>query len=179
MPANLGKKAYGARIGLVLETDLAHDPIRICPGPSLPDFTADVRSQEEGLERFIPAWVEAGVSQASSSAQIVERQAALDAIRSDIKRLFQTEREIIKAHTLLETGYAITGEMAHRWQLVQRLQAEDQTGRLNRIVQSMATTFDVETLMELLAVELPGLGIQSCFVYPFTTRRGITRPGHA
>ena len=28
----------------------------------------------------------------------------------------------------------------------------------------MATTFDVETLMELLAVELPGLGIQSCFV---------------
>ena len=46
--------------GLALHsTDLAHDPIRICPGPLLADFTADVRSQEEGLQRFIPAWVEA------------------------------------------------------------------------------------------------------------------------
>jgi hypothetical protein len=64
----------------------------------------------------------------------------------------------------LENGYAVIGEMAHRQQLNQRLEAVNQTNRLNRIVQTMSTSYDLETLMKLLSVELPALGINSCFL---------------
>src|SRR5262249_21189664 len=60
--------------------------------------------------------------------------------------------------------YAVLGEMAHRRQLYQLLEAVEQTNRLNRIVQTMSITYDTDTLMRLLALELPGLGIESCFV---------------
>jgi signal transduction histidine kinase/AraC-like DNA-binding protein len=58
----------------------------------------------------------------------------------------------------------VVAETAHRRQLHERLEAVEQTNRLNRIVQTMATTYDIDTLMKLLAFELPGLGIQSCFL---------------
>ena len=70
----------------------------------------------------------------------------------------------LKRYSLLENGFALVGEMAHRRQLYQRLEAIEQTNRLNRIVQTMVTTYDIEMLMKLLAQELPGLGIQSCFL---------------
>ncbi len=126
-------------------------------------FIAEVQAREGNAEQFIAALGEA-LSHEPSGAQIIEWQDRLDAMRTQVKRLFQNEQETIKAHGLLENGYALVGEMAHRRQLSQRLEAEDQTGRLNRIVQGMATTYEVENLMELLAQELPGLGIQSCFL---------------
>jgi signal transduction histidine kinase/DNA-binding LacI/PurR family transcriptional regulator/AraC-like DNA-binding protein/CheY-like chemotaxis protein len=89
---------------------------------------------------------------------------ALDLLRAKVNLLFPEEREKLIAHELIENAYALVGELAHRKQLSQRLDAVDQTNRLNRIVQTMATSYDLEQLMKLLALELPGLGIQSCFL---------------
>ena len=104
------------------------------------------------------------LSQLPSGTEIIEWQEALNVIRRKIDHLFQSKDEIIKAHGLLENGYTVVGELAHRRQLYQRLEAVDQTSRLNRIVQTMSTTYDTETLMKLIALELPGLGIHNCFL---------------
>ena len=78
--------------------------------------------------------------------------------------MLASQDEIIKAYQRLGNGYILIGEMAHRKQLSEGLEAVNQTNRLNHIVQTMATTYDIDTLMKLLAQELPALGIQSCFL---------------
>jgi signal transduction histidine kinase/AraC-like DNA-binding protein/CheY-like chemotaxis protein len=129
----------------------------------LDNFLADVRSNDGVPSNFIQTLVEI-LSQIPSGTEIVEWQEMLHVIRSKLNLLFHSKDEIINAHELLENGYTVIGEMAHRQQLYQRLEAVDRTGRLNRIVQTMSTTYDTETLMKLLALELPGLGITSCFL---------------
>jgi len=126
-------------------------------------FLTDVQSSEGSPGIFIQSLVET-ISKIPSGTEIIEWQEALDSIRSRVKFLFPSRDKIIKAHELLEEGYALIGEMAHRQQLCQRLEEEDKTDRLNRMVQAMSTTYDIETLMKLLALELPGLGIESCFL---------------
>ncbi len=128
------------------------------------DFLADVRSGEGSSSRFLQT-LEESLSGLPSGTEIIEWQGTLDAIRAKVDSRLQPEPEAaLRAHALLEDGYALIGELAHRRQLSQRLKAEDQTDRLNRIVQTMATTYEIDALMKLLADELPGLGIQSCFL---------------
>ncbi len=128
----------------------------------LDHFLSDIRSSTTS-SLFIQMLIDI-LEQIPSGTEIIEWQAVLDAFRSKINFLFYTQDEIIRAHELLEKGYAAIGEMAHRLQLSQRLEGISHTDRLNRIVQTMSTTYDTESLMRLLAYELPGLGIQSCFL---------------
>ena len=104
------------------------------------------------------------ITRISSGTEIIEWHEVLKVIQSGVLSLFHGQDEIIKAHQLLENGYLLIGELAHSRQLYQRLEAINQTNRLNRIVQTMSTSYDLETLMKLLTLELPGLGIQSCFL---------------
>jgi signal transduction histidine kinase/DNA-binding LacI/PurR family transcriptional regulator/AraC-like DNA-binding protein len=127
------------------------------------DFIAEAKHLDSPPGAFILNLKEA-LSQIQSGAEIVEWQEVLNIIRSKVIPLFQSKDEVIQAHELLENGYNVIGEMAHRLQLHQRLEAVDRTDRLNRIVQTMSTIYDLETLMKLLVLELPGLGIESCFV---------------
>jgi signal transduction histidine kinase/DNA-binding LacI/PurR family transcriptional regulator/AraC-like DNA-binding protein len=127
------------------------------------DFIADARSSAGATSRFTQTLL-ASLRQIASGTELIEWQDVLRAFRARIDFLFSAPAEVIRAHELLETGYAAIGEMAHRHQLNQRLAAVDRTDRLNRIVQTMSTTNELETLMQLLALELPGLGIQSCYL---------------
>lgn len=129
----------------------------------LEGFLTDAQSRDGTPSLFIQSLTEI-LSQIASGTEILEWQEVLDVIRSKVNLLFRSKEQILEAHDLLENGYTVVGETAHRRQLYQRLEAEDQTSRLNRIVQTMSTTYDIETLMRLLALELPGLGIQSCFL---------------
>jgi signal transduction histidine kinase/DNA-binding LacI/PurR family transcriptional regulator/AraC-like DNA-binding protein len=136
--------------------------------PGWPDelmdaFFKDIRSGKENPSLFLQE-LTGVLSTFSGGAEILEWQEVLDAFRLKVVSFFNAPEDILHAHQILENGYAVIGEMAHRSQLSQRLETENQTQRLNRIVQSMATTYDVDSLMKLLAFELPGLGIQSCFL---------------
>jgi signal transduction histidine kinase/DNA-binding LacI/PurR family transcriptional regulator/AraC-like DNA-binding protein len=127
------------------------------------DFVADIQSINKTPSAFIQTLV--GIlSRIPSGTDILEWLDVLNAIRTKINTLALSKDEAVKAHNLLENGYVMVGEMAHRRQLKERLEAVEQTNRLNRIVQTMATTYEIENLMKLLAQELPGLGIQSCFL---------------
>src|SRR5262249_43606688 len=120
-------------------------------------------SSAQASSAFIHRWREA-LSRAASGSEIIEWLDVLTAIRARLDVLFPAASARERAHGLLEDAYALTGEMAHRRQLYQHLESVEQSNRLNRIVQTMSITYDTETLMQLLAQELPGLGIRSCFV---------------
>jgi signal transduction histidine kinase/DNA-binding LacI/PurR family transcriptional regulator/AraC-like DNA-binding protein len=127
------------------------------------DFFSDINSNNQTTSAFIQT-LEKILSAIPTGTELLEWQDVLNFILTKTNTLFQSKDDLIKAHNLLESGFALVGEMAHRRQLYQRLEAIEQTNRLNRIVQTMVTTYEVETLMKLLAQELPGLGIQSCFL---------------
>ena len=127
------------------------------------DFIADIQLKSEAPSAFIQT-LEMILSAMSTGTEILEWLEVLNFIRIKVNTLFRLKDDVVKAHGLLERGFALVGEMAHRQQLYQRLEAIEQTNRLNRIVQTMATTYDIENLMKLLSQELPGLGIQSCFL---------------
>jgi len=127
------------------------------------DFLTDIRSKNKVPSAFMQT-LEGILFNIPHGTEILEWLDVLNLIRTKVNTLFQLNDDTVKAHSLLENGYALVGEMAHRRQLYQRLEAIEQTNRLNRIVQTMVTTYEIETLMKLLAQELPGLGIQSCFL---------------
>jgi signal transduction histidine kinase/DNA-binding LacI/PurR family transcriptional regulator/AraC-like DNA-binding protein len=149
--------------GILSQSAPIRDLEQAWSGRLIDDFLAAVRLKDDLPGTFIQTLGEA-LSQIPSGTEIIEWQEVLNIIRSKVHLLFQSKDDIIKAHELLENGYRLVGEMAHRQQLNQRLEAVNQTNRLNRIVQTMATSYDIETLMKLLSLELPGLGIQSCFL---------------
>jgi len=127
------------------------------------DFLTDIQSEKKVPSAFIQTL--AGIlSSIPTGTEIIEWLEVLHSIYMKVNTLFESKEDVAKACSLLENGYALVGEMAHRRQLYQRLETMEQTNRLNRIVQTMVTTYEVETLMKLLAQELPGLGIQSCFL---------------
>jgi signal transduction histidine kinase/DNA-binding LacI/PurR family transcriptional regulator/AraC-like DNA-binding protein len=158
---------HTAQLGQIEEALLAtgsvHGLDRAWRRQLVSEFIADARSGAEAPSRFIPTLL-AALREISSGTEIIEWQDVLHAFRARIGILFSAQAEVLRAHELLEGGYAAIGEMAHRQQLNQRLEAIGRTDRLNRIVQSMSTTNDLETLMQLLALELPGLGIESCYL---------------
>ena len=129
----------------------------------LENFLKDVRSLEAAPSIFIQMVIDV-LYQIPSGTEIIEWYEVLDTIRSTINGIFQLQEEITKAHVLLEKAYAAIGNLAHRLQLSQRLEEVNHTDRLNRIAQTMSTTYDIGSLMNLLAFELPGLGIHSCFL---------------
>jgi signal transduction histidine kinase/DNA-binding LacI/PurR family transcriptional regulator/AraC-like DNA-binding protein len=127
------------------------------------DFLADLHAKKKAPSAFIQT-LEGILSGIPTGTEILEWLDVINSIRTKVSSLFQSKEDVDKAHSLLENGFALVGEMAHRRQLYQRLEAIEQTNRLNRIVQTMVTTYEIETLMKLLAQELPGLGIQTCFL---------------
>ncbi|TRZ52943.1 helix-turn-helix domain-containing protein [bacterium] len=127
------------------------------------NFFIDIQLKNNDESAFIQT-LEGILSGIPTGTEILEWLDVLNYIRKKVDSLFQSKDDVVKAHSLLENGFALVGEMAHRRQLYQRLETIEQTNRLNRIVQTMLTTYEIETLMKLLAQELPGLGIQSCFL---------------
>ena len=127
------------------------------------DFLTDIQSEKNSPGIFIKT-LEGILSSIPTGTEIIAWLEVLESIRTRVNTLFHSKDDLIKAHNLLEKGTVLIGEIAHRRQLNQRLEAIEQTNRLNRIVQTMVTTYEIETLMKLLAQELPGLGIQSCYL---------------
>jgi signal transduction histidine kinase len=58
----------------------------------------------------------------------------------------------------------LIGEAAQRAEAYQRLQAEQQAETLRDISQTLVTTFNVGQLMDVVAQELPRLGVKSCYI---------------
>jgi signal transduction histidine kinase/DNA-binding LacI/PurR family transcriptional regulator/AraC-like DNA-binding protein len=126
-------------------------------------FVEDVLSDGGTKSGFLTCLTEA-ITQITSGTEVIEWLEVIDLLRSNVADLFHVPEQVSHAHHLLESGYRLIGDAAHRRQLSERLETANQTNRLNRIVQTMSTTHDVQSLMNLLAAELPRLGINSCYL---------------
>ena len=126
-------------------------------------FNQDILAHEEGESSFLACLIES-IKSLDTGAEIIEWLEVIDLLRSKVNEFFPNPHENSKAQRLLGSGYELIGETAHRQQLSERLATVNQTNRLNRIVQTMATTHEIQSLMNLLATELPRLGIHSCFL---------------
>lgn len=83
-------------------------------------------------------------------------------------------RELTKAETLWQQARVIISEATQRSQAHQHLQAEQQAQRLRRLGQTLNATFDVAEMMDILARELPALGISAGYLALYENPRQVT-----
>ena len=69
-----------------------------------------------------------------------------------------------RATDLCEQSRVVIGAVSERAQAYQAAQAEQQAQRLQEIGAALITTFDMKTLMDVLAQNLPRLDIPSCYL---------------
>ncbi len=105
-------------------------------------------------------------SEIRQDATLANWQQILSAITPDI--LTSLPQPIAqKAVGLLEQARLMVSERQRRQEGIKRLQAERQAFALHHIGQELITTFDLDTLAELVKTRFPELGIPGCSVVLF------------
>ena len=87
----------------------------------------------------------------------------LSALRSAVQPLLEPKR-LARAENLWQQARVLIGDFAERAQGRRQLAAASQVQTLNDITQSLITTFDVNGLLDVLARDLPQLGIPACYL---------------
>jgi DNA-binding LacI/PurR family transcriptional regulator/anti-anti-sigma regulatory factor len=100
-----------------------------------------------GLEQSVAAW-----------------QGALSALRRCALPWLSDDEALSRAEDLWQQARLFIGEAAQQHQSYRQLQAERQAELLQEIGQALITVFDVEELMDVMAHELPRLGIPSSYL---------------
>jgi len=102
--------------------------------------------------------------QHGSEQSVNKWQAALSVLRSQVRSWLGDGAELSRAENLWQQARLFIAEAAQQVQQYQQLQAEQQAGVLQEIGQAMITTFDLDALMDVMARELPRLGIPSTYL---------------
>jgi PAS domain S-box-containing protein len=88
----------------------------------------------------------------------------VSALRRSVLPYLSDSRVVQRAEDLWLQAQVLIGETAQQAQRYQAAQAEQQSQVLEEIGSILTTTFDLEDLMNILAQELPRLGIPSCYL---------------
>lgn len=91
-------------------------------------------------------------------------QNVISVLREQVLGLFDDAATRTHAENLLGQARVLIGEVARRHKGFQQLVAKQQVDRLRKIGAQLISTFDVQTLLETLAYELPGLHIPTCYL---------------
>lgn len=83
---------------------------------------------------------------------------------------------LVQAEDLLQQARILIGKTAERVEVGERFQAEARMDRLRSVGQALISTFDVDKLMNVLAEQLPKLGIPSCYLSVFENPRRYWYP---
>jgi CheY-like chemotaxis protein/DNA-binding LacI/PurR family transcriptional regulator len=132
-------------------------------GQLLDSFTLELKGQASGL--FLQKIDDALGRAIATNSDVttwqniisVLRRQLLPALVNDVARLAQ-------ADDLWQQGRVAIGEGILRVQAYQEMQLEQQSRLLRDIDRALITTFDVAGLMDILAIELPKLGIPSSYL---------------
>ena len=87
---------------------------------------------------------------------------SLSSLRRQVLSSLESLDVLTKAEDLLHQARILIGESAEREQAHQSMQVEQEFIALREIGQALITTFDVPELMDILAQELPKIGIPAC-----------------
>jgi DNA-binding LacI/PurR family transcriptional regulator/anti-anti-sigma regulatory factor len=117
------------------------------------------------LDRVLRQVAPAGATSSTGSGQgVIAWQGALSALRRHVLPWLSDDEALSRAGDLWQQARLFIGEMGRQVQSYRELHAERQTELLQEIGQLLITTFDVGELMDLMARELPRLGIPSAFL---------------
>ncbi len=81
--------------------------------------------------------------------------------------------QLIKAENMLHQARIMIKDMAKHFESDKRLRLADTTKTLQYVIDTFIGSFDVPTLMDNLAVELPRIGIKSCYLSVHTAAEKI------
>jgi signal transduction histidine kinase len=101
---------------------------------------------------------------AAEGGDVASWQGAMSALRRHTLPFLADNGAPLRADNLWQQARVLIGEAAQRAEAYQRLQAEQQAETLRDISQTLVTTFNVGQLMDVVAQELPRLGVKSCYI---------------
>ncbi|MGA2490280.1 MAG: substrate-binding domain-containing protein, partial [Anaerolineales bacterium] len=105
---------------------------------------------------------------------IAELQDVLSALRREgCRALADHPAWLAQAENLWHRARVFLNELTLQQQIQKRVQLNDQMAVLRAISQTMAVTFHLDNLMEILVRDLKQLGIESCYVALY---EGVNRP---
>ncbi len=96
--------------------------------------------------------------------RITPWQDVLSAMRRSVRPYLQDASAVELAEDLWQQARTLLGDFAEREQGFRRLNDVVQVQIFNRIIQRLMTTFDIDGIMDVLAHDLPQLGIASCYL---------------
>lgn len=128
----------------------------------LETFFTEVTNEASGaflstLEEILRRVMEAG-------GDIDVWQGLISVLRRHTLPCLADKRIWLQAEDLWGQARVLIGEIGQQVQKYQQLQARKQTQLLNKIGRALITTFDVKELLDVLAQELPRLGMPSCYL---------------
>ena len=114
-----------------------------------------------GASRFLSSLERLLQHEAQRERDVEIWHAAISLLRqSTLPLLRDTQRDA--AENLWQQARVMIGQIARRLQEALRLQSEQRAQILRKIEAALITTFDIRKLFDMLAAELPPLGIPSC-----------------
>jgi PAS domain S-box-containing protein len=97
-------------------------------------------------------------------------QNVLSTMRCQLLPCLGNKEMVSCAENLWHRAQMRIGGIAQRVQMYQKYQARQQAQTLRKIEHRLITTFDINGLMDILAEELPWLGIPGCYLSLYETR---------
>ncbi|MFL7794506.1 MAG: substrate-binding domain-containing protein [Anaerolineae bacterium] len=141
-------------------------------------FAAELAGEETG--GFLEALGEALQQSADTLDELTKWHSILSVLRQQIlSQLAPNAPETRQAEDLLQQAQVLVSRVAERTQMLRSLRATEEEADLQSVSMSLLTTLDINTLMDTLADELPGLGIPSCYLSFFENPRPYQYPDPA
>ena len=112
----------------------------------------------------------------AANGDVAAWQDFLSVLRQQALTSKGSSKALAKAENLLQQARVMIGKTAERVQAYELQQAEVRADRLRSVGQALITTFDMNRLMDVLADQLPGLGIPSCYLSIFEEPRRYRFP---
>ncbi len=131
-------------------------------------FTDELGGESPGT--FLTALDETLQKVVAADGNVTVWQGVLSVLRRHVLACLLEDREssstwnLIRIENLLGQARVMVGNVAEQMQGHKRLEFEQLTQILNEIGQALSSTFDITRLLDLLAEQLPRLGIQSCYI---------------
>jgi DNA-binding LacI/PurR family transcriptional regulator/anti-anti-sigma regulatory factor len=101
---------------------------------------------------------------ASVGDDVVVWHQAMAMLRCRTQPYFEGTPAAAQLEAMWQTAQLLVGDAGQRAHAYQELQAEHQARIANELSQALVTTFDVKDLVDIIARELPRLGVPSCYL---------------
>lgn len=125
-------------------------------------FAAGVRG--ETPDTFLATWDEILRGSEVAGEDIAAWNAVLSSLRSFVLLHFGDGESRSRSEDIWQQARVMIGLEAQRAQAHQKLQSDEQAETLREVGEALATSADVEDLMDTIVQELPRLGISGCYL---------------